>query len=570
MSSFSVYDLKSVKLPRLAGGVLNLIVNLVENPLTRGLILGNLLQNGGIIDFGKLEVLTAPTFQPNPPRHFQQDDQDSESLDVLQTIQDQYPFPNQQAGFKFNTIQDYAHAYREGRTTPVQVAEAALAAIADSEQHNPALHVFIAMKADDVLEQAQAATQRIQQGTSLGILDGVPVAIKDELDMIPFPTTIGTRFLGHSPVAADATVVARLRAAGALLLGKTNMHEIGIGVTGHNTHYGTVRNPYNPGHHTGGSSSGPAAAVAAGFCPLAVGADGGGSIRIPSGFCGVVGLKPTFSRISEHGAASLTWSMGHLGPIAATPHDAAVGYAIMAGADPHDLNTLNQPPISLRDLHRLELSDLTLGVYWPWFRHADAQVVYACEEMLDRLEKLGASIREVELPELEAARLAHVITIGSEIAAALEPYYATHHKDYSLEVRINLALARSLTSRDYLKAQQVRTRTIAYFETALSQVHAILTPATAVTAPPINLAAQPDGESDLTVLTEIMRYATPPNLTGYPAISFPAGYDQAGLPIGMQAIAGYWQEHLLLRLAHAAQQELERKAPAVHYHLFAD
>jgi Asp-tRNA(Asn)/Glu-tRNA(Gln) amidotransferase A subunit family amidase len=213
------------------------------------------------------------------------------------------------------------------------------------------------------------------------------------------------------------------------------------------------------------------------------------------------------------------------------------------------------------------LSDLTLGVYWPWFRHAQPQVVSTCEEMLKRLQAMGASVREVELPELEAARVAHLITIGSEMAAALDSHHLAHCKDYCLEVRLNLALARSLTSRDYVKAQQVRTRTIAHFEEALSQVDAILTPTSAITAPPIRLDAQPNGESDLTVLTEIMRFAFPPNLTGHPAISFPVGYDQAGLPVGMQAIAGYWQEHLLLRLANAAWQSVQLKPPAVHYQL---
>ncbi len=565
MSANSGYDLKSVKLPRLAGGALKIMVNLVENPLTKGLLLGTLLESGGITDFRKLELQVAPTFQPNPYRYLRQDSQVEETLHVQLTPPDQRT--SQKDGFKFNTIQDYARAYRDGRTTPEQVAEAALTAIADSEERNPSMHIFIALSQENVMEQARAATLRLQQGASLGILDGVPVAIKDEVDMVPFPTTVGTRFLGRSPASEDATVVARLRAAGALLLGKTNMHEIGIGVTGHNTHFGTVRNPYNPAHHTGGSSSGPAAAVAAGLCPLAVGADGGGSIRIPAGFCGVVGLKPTFSRVSEYGAAALTRSMGHLGPIASTPQDAALGYTILAGPDVHDPNTLLQPPISLRDFDQLDLSDLTLGVYWPWFQHAEPQVVSTCEQMLGKLESMGVTIREIELPELDPAQKAHLIIIATEIATALDRFYEAHHTDYSLEVRLNLAMGRALTSLDYLKAQQVRTRTIAHFENALSQVDAIVTPTSAVTAPPINLSAQPMGESDLTTLTEIMRYATQANLTGHPAISFPAGYDQAGLPIGMQVIAGYWQEHLLLRLAHAAQQELQCQAPDVHYQL---
>ena len=170
---------------------------------------------------------------------------------------------------------------------------------------------MIAVNRDDVMKQAREATQRIKAGKPLSIFDGVPVAVKDELDMVPYPTTVGTSFLGKSPAKEDATVVARMRAAGALLVGKTNMHEIGINVTGLNPHHGTTRNPYNTDHFTGGSSSGSATAVAAGLVPVAIGADGGGSIRIPASFCGVFGLKPTFGRVSEHGAAPLCWSVAH-------------------------------------------------------------------------------------------------------------------------------------------------------------------------------------------------------------------------------------------------------------------
>ena len=567
MSTAYGYDLKSVKLPRLAGGALKLIVNLIESPLTKRLLIGSLLESGGFTGFRKLEVDTAPTFQPDPPRYPQRNDRSDEGLDVQAALGP--PGASQPAGFRFASLWDYARAYREGLTTPEEVAEAALEAISDSERRDPPLNIFITWKREEVLEQARLAAQRIREGRSLSVLDGVPVAIKDEVDMLPFATTVGTNFLGSAPAREDSTVVARLRAVGALLLGKTNMHEIGIGVTGLNPHHGTVRNPYNPDHHTGGSSSGSAAAVAAGICPLALGADGGGSIRLPAAYCGVVGLKPTFSRVSEYGAASLTWSMGHLGPIAASPRDAALGYAVLAGPDSRDPNTLGQPPVSLDDFDRHDLSDLTLGVYWPWFRHAQPRVVSACEDMLKKLEAIGAAVHEIELPELEAARVAHLITIGSEMATALDSHHKAHGKDYCLEVRLNLALARSLTSRDFIKAQQVRARTIYHFEQALGQVNAILTPASAITAPPIKPDAQPAGESDLTVLTEIMRFAFPPNLTGHPAISFPIGYDQGGLPIGMQAIAGYWQEHLLLRLANAAWQGLQLRTPAVHYRLIS-
>jgi Asp-tRNA(Asn)/Glu-tRNA(Gln) amidotransferase A subunit family amidase len=224
-----------------------------------------------------------------------------------------------------------------------------------------------------------------------------------------------------------------------------------------------------------------------------------------------------------------------------------------------------QPTPTLEGWHGLDLSDLTLGVYWPWFRHATAEVVTACEAMLKALQKMGATLREITIPDLEAARMAHTVAIISEMAQALERTYTAHHREHSLEVRLNLAVARGLTNRDYIKAQRVRTQVIAHFAQALEQVDVIVTPSTALTAPAIPAAALPHGDSDLSTLVEIMRFATPANLTGLPAISFPAGYGQSGLPVGLQAIGRAWQEPTLLRLALAAEQAVERRKPGVHF-----
>ncbi|MBI4787730.1 MAG: amidase [Chloroflexi bacterium] len=553
----TTYDLKSVKLPRLAGSGLRVFVGLLENPLTRGPLVAKLLKDGGIIALRELQIDDPPTFAP--------------FLAAASFAPGNLTLPprgEKQKGFAFATVEDYAEAYRCNATNPEQIAERVLQAIDESNARSPALRAIIACQRDDVLAQARASARRFREGKPLGIFDGVPVAIKDEVDMVPYPTTVGTRFLGSAPAREDSTVVARMRAAGALLIGKANMHEIGIGVTGLNPHHGAARNPYNVNHYTGGSSSGPAAAVAAGLCPVAIGADGGGSIRIPSAFCGLVGIKATYTRVSEFGAAPLTWSMGHLGPLAWTARDAALAYAVLAGPDPKDPNTLRQPAPTLEGFDHLDLSGVTLGVFTPWFEHASPAMVEKCKELLKGLEGMGARVREIEIPELEPARVAHVVTIVSEMMAALQRYAAEHSKDYGLDVRANLALAREFTSRDYIQAQRVRTRTIAHFNRALEQVDAIVTPTTGCTAPPIPPDALPDGESDLTTLTEVMRFATLGNLTGLPAISIPAGYDPQGLPVGLQAIGRAWQEHLLLRLANAAEQLVERRAPQVKYNLF--
>ncbi|MCK5197858.1 MAG: amidase, partial [Spirochaetales bacterium] len=215
--------------------------------------------------------------------------------------------------FLFPGIDDYASLYRKKKITPLEVAEKLLEIIYDDEGADP-LNAIIKLDREDFLGQAADSAERLKAGKPRSLLEGVPIAVKDEIDALPYSTNVGTSFLGQSAAAADAEVVRRLREAGALILGKANMHEIGIGVTGINPHFDSTRNPHNPECYTGGSSSGSAAAVAAGYCPAAIGADGGGSIRIPASLCGVTGLKPTFGRVSERGAAPLCWSVAHIGP----------------------------------------------------------------------------------------------------------------------------------------------------------------------------------------------------------------------------------------------------------------
>ncbi|MBM3128567.1 MAG: amidase [Chloroflexi bacterium] len=561
--SKTTYDLKSVKLPRLAGGGLRAFVALMENPATRGLIIPNLLQSGGITQLRELTLDDPPTFLPR----WETRATNSAPVDLTRFAQTARPGGK---GFAFATTRAYYDAYRSGATTPEKIAEQVLSAIEDSNARTPALRAIVACLRDDVIAQARASAERWRAGKPLSVFDGVPVAVKEEFDQSPYGTTWGTRFLGKQPARTDATVVARMRAGGALLIGKANMHEIGIGVTGLNPHWGVTRNPYNVAHHTGGSSSGSATAVAAGLCPAALSADGGGSIRIPAGFCGVVGLKPTFGRVSEFSSAALCWSVAHNGPIAATAEDVALMYALIAGPDPKDDQTLHQPPVTLDRFDDLDLRDLTIGIFTPWFEHASLAMVEGCKKMVAAFQAMGARVVEIEIPELEAARVAHVITITSEMCAVLDKEYAAHRADFGLDVRTNLALARSFTAPDYLQAQRVRTRALAHFGRALEQVNVILTPVAGCVAPKIPPDALPDGESDLTTLMEIMRFATPANLTGLPAISFPAGYDSAGLPVGCQAIGRPWEENILLRLARAAEQVVERRKPQAHYRLLPE
>ena len=553
----SVYDASTPNIPRLAGKRLRAFATLLETPGASAPLIATVRKNAGITDFLSQHVDDPPLYYPHHEAPATTPPPTQDVSTWFEALPDMKP-----AGIHPPRARDYTEAYREGRTTPTRVAQRVIEAIAAADDSERPLRAFIASDPEDILEQAEASTRRWQEGRPLSPLDGVPVAVKDELDQAPYGTTVGTRFLGQRAAQEDATAVARLRAAGALLVGKTNMHEIGISVTGVNPHHGVARNPYNPRHITGGSSSGSAAAVAAGIVPIALGVDGGGSIRIPAALCGVVGLMPTFGRVSEYGSAPLDWSLSHVGVLAATVEDTALAYALIAGPDPKDRHTLHQPPVSLEHSLTDRLEGLKVGIFWPWFRHAENAVIAAAENALDILTQQGVEIQEITLPHLQEARSTHAILILSEMAAGMAPYYDQHRRDFGLDVRVNLALGRSFAAREYLHAQRMRTRIVRHFLDALEKVDVILTPTVAMVAPPIPEEALPEGVSDLSLVIRLMRHTFPANLVGLPAITVPIGYHN-GLPIGLQAIGRPWEEHVLLRWAFVLERHITRQEPQV-------
>lgn len=555
------YDLKPFRVPRLAGAPLRLVASLAGTGPLSGLLQREMEQNLGLERLRKTPSEAPPTFRPPIPRT-----NGSEPPRPLET--DPLLEPFEAPGFRFESAGDFVRAYREGQLSPLDVAERVLEAIQQTEAHDPPLRVFIAHDPGDVRRQAEASAERWRKKQPKGPLDGVPVAIKDEVDLVPYPTTAGTRFLGRHPARQDATSARRLREAGAILLGKANMSELGMAVTGLNPHHGTPRNPYDPARHTGGSSSGSAAAVASGLCPLALAADGGGSIRQPAAFCGLFGLKPTFGRISEHGAVPLCWSVAHLGPIAATARDLALGYALMAGPDEADPQSMGQPPPDLEGFFDDDLSKITLGVFPAWVDDADPSVAKVFRQLLAELEGRGAKVKEIEIPGLDLLRVAHLVTIGVEMAAS-QVANGCRDADYGFDVRLNLALARGLSSVDYVHAQRHRTEICARFQALLHEVDLIVSPTTGCTAPRIPKDALTSGESNLGLLGRIMLYAPAANFTGLPAVTVPAGYDDEGIPVGFQAMGRAFSEALLLRLARIAEGLVERRAPKVHHRLIS-
>ena len=554
----TAYDLESLKLPKLYGGMLKTFAGAAGSPLTQPLLLGSLLENGGIPRIRRMRFSEEPTYFPLviPQEHA------AGHMPLPDDLPSGERTPREQ--MPFTTVRDYAEAYRSGSLTPRDVAEKVISAIERSNQTSPAMRAFVASYADDIRKQAQISTDLIAMGQPRSVFEGVPVAIKDELDLVPYPSTVGTSFLGDKPVTKDSYVAARLRAAGALLVGKTNMHEIGIATNGENVHYGRIANPYDLDRDTGGSSNGSGAAVAAGIVPLALGADGGGSIRVPASLNGVVGLKPTFGRVSEAGAAPLCWSVAHVGPLGASVEDVALAYQVIAGPDAAEALSQQQSPVSIDGWNTADLKGVRIGIYQEWFRHASAEIVALNEKMVAEFEKAGATVVEITIPGLDAMRVAHAVTILSEMAACMQNY-PEHWNDFAASTRLSLIIGKNVSAFDYIQSQRMRTRALETFAGVYQAVDVILTPATALTAPVVPSQALSAGWSDLSTDTEMMRFVYPGNLTGLPAIAFPVGYDSNGMPVAMQAMGRHWEEHLLLRVAYNAEIRMERKLPVNYF-----
>ena len=556
------YDLQSVNLPTLTGNPLRLFVKALETSWSGNMVAPGLLKQAGFETLRRHRTNHAPRFIPL--ESFSPTTRRSQGPWELERIIEK-PQKRSSDGFCPRTVHDYNMAYRTGMSSPTQVLDEMLRAVQKAESNPTKLNTVTQVGEASARKAAEASAQRWRDGQPLSVIDGVPFTAKEEFDIEGYRTTVGTQFLGQTPTNTTATCVQRLCDAGAVLFGKTNMHEIGIGVTGFNPHHGTPRNPYNLNHHTGGSSSGAGAAVAAGLGPFAIGADGGGSIRIPAAFCGVVGLKPTFGRVSEFGAAPLCWSVAHIGPLGATVDDVAIAYALMAGADPLDPNTLNQPQDVGGAYLNQSAKGFRIGIYEPFFEHATSAIVSKCYEAIEILKAAGAQVVNIDIPKLEEIRIAHMVTIASEMRSSMGAFLEEDPSLFGLDVRANLALTQHFGPDDYVRSQRVRAEAIASLRDIFQECDVIATPSTAITAPPIPEKAEGSGISNLSELTEIMRYAPLANLTGIPGLSVPVGYDEGLLPIGLQLMGPWWQEHEILRLGRLVDSKLQRLAPNTHY-----
>ena len=414
------------------------------------------------------------------------------------------------------------------------------------------LVAFITRTADAALLRARRADDELARGIDRGPLHGIPVALKDLFDTAGVRTTAGSRIFADRVPSEDSAVAARLAAAGAVSVGKTNLHEWAFGVTNQNPHFGAAKNPWDRSRIPGGSSGGTAIAIATGMCFVSPGSDTGGSIRIPAALCGVAGLKPTYGRVSLHGAIPLSWTLDHAGPLARTVRDLAIALGVLAGYDARDPASVDVP---VDDYARdIDGSVEGLRVLVPtehFFDDVDPEVEHAVRDAVVVLRGLGARIAERPLPHAGLLRDAQraIITIDAATYHAVD--LARRPNDYGDAVRDRLAVAETISKTDYAQARRDREIIRRAWGEVLREHDVILSPTTPIAAPPR------EGQDATTQASRLTVNTSPFNLTGLPAISVPCGFTRGGLPIGLQLAAGPWREGLLLRVANAYERATE-------------
>ena len=448
------------------------------------------------------------------------------------------------------TIGEAAEGLRARRFSAVELATAAISRI---DRHNPALRAFITVTAGQAMEQARQADRELALGKDRGPLHGIPVALKDLFATKGVRTTAGSRVHEHFVPEIDATVVEKLLAAGAVLVGKLNMHELAYGITSANPHFGAVCNPWNAEHSPGGSSGGAVAAVAARMVCMAMGTDTGGSIRIPASFCGTVGLKPTYGRVSRYGVLPLGFSLDHVGPLARSVRDAAMALNAIAGHDPLDPTSSRRPVVDYVPDEDCSIRGVRIG--FPdsfFFEHLDRDVESAVRGAMARAESLGAEMRPVRLPDMEALNAVARIVLLCEASAVAESY-PQDRSLYGADVRALLDQGRLVPATDYINAQRLRRRMRREFDQVWKEVDCVVTPATPISAPRAGDTTVRLGGRDEDVRLAATRLVRGVNALGYPALCLPCGLSSAGLPVGLQIIGPAFEEALLLRIGAALE-----------------
>jgi len=442
---------------------------------------------------------------------------------------------------------DFARAYESRRTTPEKLLARVLEGAATLERMTPSMRVLLDVAEDDAKSDAEAAGDRYRVGAPKGPLDGVVIAIKEQTRVRGLPARGGTTYFDGAPQKEDATIVRRLREAGAVIVGTTPMTELGMTPLGFNPHRTMPRNPHDTGHVAGGSSTGSGVAVATGLVPIAIGADGGGSIRIPSALNGVFGIKPTWGRVSRAGDL-FGGSVAHLGPLASSTADLARVLEIVSAHDPRDPETAGAPALaqgSLVSALGRGVRGLTVGVVESEWADATQEVATACREALRALEKEGARLKDVKSPLLRHAPAIGYLCISLETRAELRQDWLEHADDMTPDLQISMAVVAELGAVELAEAMRLRAGLRAEAARILGEVDVLALPTTVSTAPAVTDAQFESGFLDAQALGGLCRFNFLGNLTGLPAASAPIGI-HGGLPVGLQILGDAWDEATVL------------------------
>lgn len=454
-----------------------------------------------------------------------------------------------------------AKAIAEKKLSSREVTQSCLDRIA---KLNPRLNAFMAIEAEDALKAADSADAALAKGGPKGALHGVPLAHKDMYYDEGKVVTCGSKIRKDFVATTTSTALQRLKDAGTVRLGSLQMVEFAYGPTGHNPHYGAVRNPWNTDHITGGSSSGSGSAVAARLTFAALGSDTGGSIRMPAHFCGVTGLKTTVGRISRAGAMPLSWSLDTVGPLARTAEDCALLTGLMAGADPEDPTASDLPVPDYMAAAKLPIKGLKIGVPSAFYvDDLDAEVARVLDETLATLKKEGAEIVKVELPDQRQLTAACQLVLATEAAALHKRWMIERPQDYGAQVLMRLQNALAIPAVSYLEAMRWRGPALAAHLAAVEGTDAVIAPA--VPMPAATIAESDVGNSleAEAVIQRITRFTRPINYLGLPSLAIPSGFTRSGLPVGMQIIGRSFDEAMLVRIGAAFQRatDYHQKVP---------
>jgi aspartyl-tRNA(Asn)/glutamyl-tRNA(Gln) amidotransferase subunit A len=450
------------------------------------------------------------------------------------------------------TIAELAAKIKARQVSPVEITEAALA---QADRLQPTLHSCITILHDQARRQAKEQEAALARGEYRGPLQGIPIGIKDNIATAGIRTTVGSKVLADHLPAEDAHVVQLCHAAGAVILAKENLEEFAAGATSNNPHYGAVHNPWALEHIPGGSSGGGGANVAACVTFASLGTDLGGSVRLPGTFCGVVGLKQTFGRVSQRGLLVTSFNGDHIGPLTRSVRDSALMLQVIAGYDPLDPSTVPVPVPDYTALLGKDLRGLRLGIPTNYyFDLVDPEVDAAVRRAIADLETLGAAAKAVTLPSMRYAGALRIASLADSVVTH-EPYLVAHRQDYGPDVLYRTLAGQFVLGRDYSKALKVQRLIKEEHARVLQEVDVLVTPTAPIAAPRIDAPTFRLGDMEYRVRGPgsgvLARCTNPSNATGLPAISVPCGFTRAGLPIGVQFIGRPFEEARLLQVAQA-------------------